>query len=44
MACNTDEAAYRAFNPNLRMQRSSTLMVMDKVCDFRIYAVEGATS
>ena len=39
MACSTDEAAYRAFNENLRMQRTSTLMEGGKVCDFRVYAV-----
>ena len=39
IACSTDEAAYRTFNENLRMQRTSTLMEGGKVCDFRIYAV-----
>jgi len=39
MACSTDEAAYRAFNGNLRLRRTSTLMEGGKVCDFRIYAV-----
>jgi predicted hydrocarbon binding protein len=39
MACSTDGVAYRAFNENLRMQRTSTLMEGGKVCDFRIYAV-----
>jgi hypothetical protein len=38
MACSTDEAAYRAFNKNLRLQRTSTLMEGGDVCDFRIYA------
>ena len=42
MACSTDEVAYRAFNENLRMQRTSTLMEGGKVCDFRIYAVDKA--
>jgi predicted hydrocarbon binding protein len=40
MACSTDEAAYRAFNRNLRLQRTSTLMEGGKVCDFRIYAID----
>lgn len=38
MACSTDETAYRAFNKNLRMQRTSTLMEGGKICDFKIYA------
>ena len=37
MACSTDEAAYRAFNTNLRLQRTSTLMEGGAVCDFRIF-------
>jgi hypothetical protein len=32
MACSTDEAACRAFNKNLRMQRTSTLMEGGKIC------------
>jgi hypothetical protein len=45
MACSTDEAAYRAFNPLLRLQRTSTLMEGGQVCDFRVYAADqrGAT-
>jgi hypothetical protein len=42
MACSADEASYRAFNENLRLQRTSTLMEGGKVCDFRIYAVGDA--
>ena len=42
MACSTDEAAYRAFNESLRMQRTSTLMEGGKVCDFRIFAAGNA--
>lgn len=42
MACSTDEAAYRAFNDNLRLQRTSTLMEGGRMCDFRIYAVGAA--
>jgi predicted hydrocarbon binding protein len=37
LACSTDEAAYRAFNCNLRMQRTTTLMEGGEVCDFKIY-------
>jgi hypothetical protein len=40
VACSTDDAAYRAFNANLRMQRTTKLMDDGKVCDFRIYSVE----
>lgn len=40
MACSTDEVAYRAFNKNLRMQRTSTLMEGGEKCDFRIYAID----
>ena len=43
MACSTDETAYRAFNENLRMQRTSTLMEGGEVCDFRIFAVDEAS-
>ena len=42
MACSTDEAAYRAFNEDLRLQRTSTRMEGGEVCDFRIYAVDKA--
>jgi predicted hydrocarbon binding protein len=42
MACSTDEVAYRAFNENLRMQRTSTLMEGGQVCDFRIYTPNNA--
>jgi predicted hydrocarbon binding protein len=40
MACSTDEAAYRAFNPTLRLQRTSTLMEGAPMCDFRIFVVD----
>lgn len=39
MACSTDEVSYKAFNANLRMQRSSTLMEGGELCDFRIFAI-----
>lgn len=42
MACSTDEIAYRAFNKNLRMQRTLTLMEGAEQCDFRIYPVGDA--
>ena len=42
LACSTDEVAYRAFNDQLRLQRTSTLMEGGKVCDFRIYATDQA--
>jgi hypothetical protein len=40
MACSTDEAAYKAFNPSLRLQRTETIMEGSDKCDFRIFAVE----
>jgi hypothetical protein len=40
MACSTDEASYRAFNPGLRLQRTGTIMQGSDQCDFRIYAVK----
>jgi predicted hydrocarbon binding protein len=39
MACSTDEAAYKAFNPSLRLQRTETIMEGSDKCDFRVYAV-----
>jgi hypothetical protein len=39
IACSGDEAHYRAANPRLRLQRTSTLMEGGEVCDFRVYAV-----
>jgi hypothetical protein len=41
IACSTDEAGMKAFNQNLRMQRTTTIMEGGEICDFRIYAVEG---
>jgi len=40
MACSTDEVAYKAFNPDLRMQRTHTLMEGAGLCDFWIHAVD----
>jgi hypothetical protein len=40
MACSTDEVAYKAFNKNLRLQRTLTLMEGSEMCDFRIYALD----
>ena len=39
IACSTDEAAYRAINPRLRLQRTGTIMEGSDYCDFRVYAV-----
>jgi hypothetical protein len=39
MACSTDEAAYKSFNKNLRMQRTETIMLGADKCDFRIYGI-----
>lgn len=40
MACSTDEAEYRAFNPSLRLRRTGTIMEGSDCCDFMVYAVE----
>jgi hypothetical protein len=40
MACSTDEAAYKAFNSRLRMQRTRTLMEGGDLCDFRVYTID----
>jgi hypothetical protein len=40
MACSTDEAAYKAFNPSLRLRRTGTLMEGSDVCDFQIFAID----
>jgi hypothetical protein len=40
MACSTDEVAYRAFNPSIRLQRTQTLMEGSAYCDFQIYSIE----
>jgi len=39
LSCSRDDAAYRAMNPQLRLQRTTTLMEGGDRCDFRIYAV-----
>jgi len=39
IACSTDDAALRAMNDSLRMQRTSTIMEGGEVCDFRVYSV-----
>ena len=39
MACSTDEVAYKAFNPDLRMQRTQTLMEGGEMCDFKVFAI-----
>jgi hypothetical protein len=41
LSCSCDDAAYRAMNPRLRLQRTSTLMEGGDKCDFRIFAVNG---
>jgi hypothetical protein len=37
--CSTDEAAYRTANKSIRMQRAGTIMEGNKICDFRVYAI-----
>ncbi len=44
MGCSMDEAEYRAANPRIRTQRTTTLMEGGELCDFRIYAVEEPNS
>ena len=39
IACSTDDAALRAMNDSLRLQRTSTIMEGGEVCDFRVYSV-----
>jgi hypothetical protein len=39
MACSTDDADYTARNPQIRMQRTQTLMEGGSMCDFRVYVV-----
>ena len=39
MACSTDEVAYKAFNPSLRLRRTGTIMEGNDKCDFMVYAV-----
>ena len=39
LSCSCDDPAYRAINPHLRLQRTSTLMEGGDRCDFRIYEV-----
>jgi hypothetical protein len=38
LACSCDDAAYRAMNPRLRLERKSTIMEGGEMCDFRIFA------
>jgi hypothetical protein len=38
MACSTDEVAYKAFNKDLILQRTQTIMEGGEYCDFRTYA------
>lgn len=40
MACSTDEVSYKAYNPNLRLQRTQTIMEGSELCNFRIYAFD----
>jgi hypothetical protein len=37
LACSTDEVAYQAFNSNLKLQRTGTIMEGSDKCDFRVY-------
>jgi hypothetical protein len=44
MACSLDHSICRAYNKNLFLQRTSTLMEGGKFCDFRIFAFEADVS
>ena len=39
LACSTDEVAYKAFNPNIKMTRTGTLMEGNEKCDFKIWSI-----
>ena len=40
LACSTDEVAYKAFNKNLGLQRTLTIMEGGEMCDFRVFAID----
>lgn len=40
MACSMDYASNRAISPQVRTQRTTTLMEGGELCDFRVYTVE----
>ena len=37
MACSTDAAYFQSYHPDIRLQRTTTLMEGEDHCDFRIY-------
>ncbi len=39
LACSTDEAGFRAFNQDLRLQRTKTIMEGGELCDFRVFTI-----
>ena len=40
LACSLDNAAYKSFDPRIRMQRTCTIMEGGEFCDFRVYALD----
>jgi len=39
-ACSLDNAAYKSFDPHIRLQRTCTMMEGCELCDFRVYALD----
>ena len=40
LACSLDNAAYKSFDPRIRLQRTCTIMEGGEICDFRVYALD----
>ena len=40
LACSLDNAAYKSFDPRIRLQRTCTIMEGGEFCDFRVYALD----
>lgn len=40
ISCTTDHALYGSHNPKIRLQLTSTLMEGDRMCNFRLYAID----
>lgn len=43
LACSSDNALYQSFNPDIRLQLSSSLMEGDDMCRYKIYSIERRT-
>lgn len=44
LACSLDNAAYKSFNERIRFQRTYTIMEGGEICDFRVYALDEAST